>query len=146
MDKNKLIPTERCIFCAKSLEETGGRRLLGRKISGYSISEYPKGGGNKDYPNRYIKIEDKKYFIYWDMGNRWNKENINKAIEDIKDGLTPWYCQSCGSRLCSECGAPVINPACTDILNENGTISHCAPLAPHRCINDNCRLGAKFVR
>lgn len=140
MDPNMKRPGPFCIFCQKSIDDVGGRRLVGTtKGHGYGVYDRPIGGGSKDRPFRSIQFPgaESKYLVVW--GLQWTAENMQQALKMIQDNKLPWFCQKCGHRQCSGCGEPINYPVASDVIYDDGHISHC-PIIPADmgCINPNC--------
>lgn len=118
----------------KKIEEIGGRRLIAQRLRGVTLSTKYQGGGNPDYPHQSTLLYDdlEIYNDVWGEKSMWTKEAIQRARQSYLNGRRPWFCQVCGCRACSECGAPINLPVGSDVLYENGCSSHCAilPVAP----------------
>lgn len=143
MEKYKgLLPSDRCVLCGKTLEETGGRRLVANKLRGICLSNKFKGGGDADYPYQSVKLDDSEvvYLLVWGEKEKWTLEAIARAKSEYLNGRRPWFCQVCGERTCSECGAPINLPMGSDVLSDNGCSSHVTifPFDPG-CINPECK-------
>ena len=140
-DSQKLTPSATCIFCNKKLEDVGGKRIIAQKFIGVVLSAKYQGGGNKDYPRKSVKLNDKLeyYVVTWDEKCRWTQSLIEKARNEFFTGYHPWFCQICGARTCSKCGSPINYPMGSDILYDNGCSGHCGilPFNPG-CNNPDC--------
>lgn len=139
MDKKPKLPAASCIFCRKSIEEAGGRRLVAATI-GYRVSNWKISGGSRDHPFRSIKFPDSEstYLVVW--GQKWTPETIRQALATLQDGKRPWFCQKCGNRKCAVCGRPLNHPSAADVLYDDGTVSHCMIIpADLGCINPKCK-------
>ena len=134
--------SESCVFCNKTLDEVGGRRIVAQQLRGVSLSEKKMGGGNKDYPHRSLQLFDDcddVYVVFWGEKELWTESAVEKVKKEYQTGYRPWFCQICGKRTCSECGAPINYPMGSDLLSAGGCSSH-APIHPFDpgCINPNC--------
>jgi len=136
----KKLPAERCVICSRTLEEVGGLRIVAQDYRGYAFSDKPERGGQKDIPRQSFKVSevDKRFIVFW--GKMWNCESITRAIDELKSGKRPWFCQICGVRACTECGAPIRLAMGSEILHDNGSIGHMAIFPCHGgCCNPNCK-------
>lgn len=143
----KRPPAKTCIFCDKSLEEVGGKRLVAQKSKGVHLSNEYRGGGNPDYPFQSTKLFDDLgvYVVVWGERSLWIESTIEKAKNEFLTGYQPWFCQSCGNRVCLKCGSPLNNPAGSDILHGDGSSSHAPMFAGGcDCINPSCEKHKSF--
>lgn len=142
-DQNKQrLPAHVCAICSKSLEEVGGKRIVGNQLRGVFLSDKPSGGGNPEYPaiSKHVDDNPDVYLIIKGEKTKWTDEAIDRAIMIYFNGQHPWMCQVCAERKCSECGAPINYPVGCDVIDENGCISH-YPMIPADlgCINPDCK-------
>lgn len=66
MSKKMKPPGSTCVFCQKTIDEVGGRRLVGTtKGTGYDQYDRLIGGGSKDRPFKRIKFpnDESKYLV-----------------------------------------------------------------------------------
>jgi len=142
LNRRRLIPSQHCVLCNRMLAEVGGMRIIAQKIRGVCLSDRYRGGGNKDYPHKSVKLyeESDKYVVVWGEKNKWTEEAIERARTEFLAGLRPWFCQLCGERRCSSCGSPINYPMGSDVLYDSGCSSHCGmhPFDPG-CINPDCK-------
>jgi len=134
------LPSDRCVICQKTIDDVGGKRIVSQKLRGIGLSKTHRGGGNPDYPYRSIKIPNSNQFlIVLGEVSIWTDKAIQRALSAINEGKQPWFCQVCGKRTCSACGAPLNQPVGSDILYDDGCSSH-VPMIPCNlgCINPNC--------
>lgn len=140
-DNVTLTPSERCLFCQRRIGEVGGRRIVSQQVRGVTISTQYQGGGSKDYPRRSIELGDEsgRYVVVWGEDSEWTQQTIEKARNEFLSGHRPWFCQVCGGRTCSKCGSPLDYPMASDLVDDNGHITHAAilPFEPG-CINPEC--------
>lgn len=136
----KRPPSKTCVFCDKSIDEVGGKRLVAQKSKGISLSNEYKGGGNPDYPHQSVKLSDNLdvYVVVWGEKGLWTQSAIEKAKNEFLAGHHPWFCQICGNRTCEQCGSPVNNPYGSDHLADNGSSSHASIYSDGGCTNPIC--------
>ncbi len=136
------LPAERCAICEKTLEETGGMRIVAQKFRGVGLSDKYQGGGNPDYPRQSVSLEDGSgtYLLVWGEKSKWTDAAIERARRAYLAGQRPWMCQRCAERKCSQCGSPINYPMGSDVLYDSGCSSHVAifPFDPG-CCNKNCK-------
>jgi hypothetical protein len=137
----KRPPSKTCILCGKTIEEVGGRRMIAQKFIGVTLSDKYSGGGNPDYTHQSVKLYDdgNTYVTMWGGKDLWTADRIDSAHKEYLTGHSPWFCQICGRRACSKCGAPVNMPVASDVLYSNGETDH-VPIIPADlgCINPKC--------
>jgi hypothetical protein len=137
----KLPPSETCIFCDKTLDQIGGKRIIAQKFRGVGLMSQYQGGGNKDYPHQSVNLYADRdvYMTVWGKKDLWTASIIEKAKSQYLTGHHPWFCQICGKRTCSKCGAPNNMAFGSDIIYENGESTH-VPILPvdAGCINPDC--------
>ena len=143
MDRfRKLLPSDRCVLCGRTLEQVGGKRMVGSKSRGICLSTKFQGGGNADYPFQSVKLDETAgiYLMVWGEKDKWTSEAIERAKTAYLNARRPWFCQVCGARTCRECGAPINLPMGSDVLYDNGCSSHVTmfPFDPG-CINPACK-------
>lgn len=145
---NRLKPAKTCVICNKSLAEVGGWRLVAQHLRGVKLSDKFQGGGNKDYPHQSFKLNETsdKYVVVWGEKSKWTIEAIQRVIDQYNHGFQPWFCQVCGQRVCSKCGAPINYPMGSDILENSGCKPH-VPILPINpgCINSVCSEYKDFM-
>jgi hypothetical protein len=135
------LPDDRCVICGKTIEEVGGKRITAQKFRGITISGESRGGGNSKYPYKSYKLSSAPiYLVIWGEVSMWSEEAIQRATDAFHKGKRSWFCQICGQRSCSTCGAPINYPMGSDVLYENGSNPHCGifPFDPG-CINTKCK-------
>lgn len=133
-------PASHCVICGKSIEEIGGRRIISQRDKGLYISSQPTKGGSHAV-HKSVKVDPLPLYVtIWGEKAFWNDETINRAIQIVKQGECPWFCQICGTRACYLCGQPINYPVASEILYDSGGSSHC-PIIPHDpgCINPACK-------
>jgi len=147
--KLKRPPAKICIFCNKPLSEIGGKRLVAQQLRGVTLDNKYRGGGNKDFPYQSIRLFDdlEIYMVFWGERAKWTQAAIAQARKEYQNGNSPWFCQSCGARKCSQCGSPINYPMGSDILYANGCSSHAGifPFDPG-CINPDCEKYKEWDR
>ncbi|WP_394754786.1 hypothetical protein [Crenothrix sp.] len=143
----KRPPAKTCVFCDKSLEEVGGRRLVAQRIKGVKLSAECMGGGNPDFPYKSVKLFDdlKAYVVVWGEKSLWTESAVNKAKNEFLTGHRPWFCQICGVRACMQCGSPINHPSGSDVLCSDGNTTHASILpCDCGCINPTCKKYQSF--
>lgn len=126
---------DKCIFCNKTIEQVGGRKIASSHFINIFRSDKYLGGGNPEYPYQSVKIDDEHYLVVKGLKSVWTTEAIEKALSTVRASFKPWFCQQCGNRTCSTCGNPSQYLHGVDLLNG----AHCAVLpVPPGCINPEC--------
>jgi len=115
------LPSEKCLICKSSLDVVKGRRLIITGIRGLFIDRESRSHSDREYS---YKIEGSNSYLHFK--GSWTSDQVQKALEEATVGLHPWFCQKCGGRSCRKCGAVYNYPMATDVLNDDGTTSHCA--------------------
>ena len=62
--KKKRKPSSHCLLCKKSVDEIGGKRVVAQKTLGSFITTTYRGGGDPDFPDLSIKLDDAKYIFF----------------------------------------------------------------------------------
>lgn len=137
------LPSDCCVLCGRTLEDVGGgKRIIGQKLRGVTLTDRFQGGGNSEFPNKSVPLGDgtDRYLLVWGEPEQWTDEAIERARQEYLAGRRPWLCQLCGERKCSQCGWPINYPMGSDILHDSGCSTHIAifPFDPG-CINKQCK-------
>lgn len=118
-------PTETCARCGRTLSETGGQRLLIPRL--WTKNEIQGAGG----PVKIVREmhEGKRNpEVVQEAPAGWSAEDLAKVkaaeLSAKKGGRTAWVCQPCLNRTCRKCRAPLVCPPCSDVLHEDGNVSH----------------------
>ena len=136
----KRLPAETCAICDRPFSEIGGVRIYWTASRTVLVMHR-----NVPFPNleRFsaVRLEGKyseMFLIY--SGDGWTQETIDRTVIQANDGLAPWFCQKCGNRSCSRCGAPLRVAAACEVLHDDGTTGHMPtiPSAARGCINPAC--------
>ena len=124
-----------CIFCNKTIEQTGGKKIASSHFIKIFKSDKYLGGTDLKYPYKSFKISDEQYITVKGKKSVFTAEVIEKVVSIFKSGNTPWYCQFCGNRTCSVCHSPSQYLHGVDLLDGG----HCGvyPVAPG-CVNTEC--------
>lgn len=137
----KRAPAKTCVFCNKSLNDIGGKRIIAQQLRGVALSKKKTGGGNINFPHQSVQLfSDPNVFMdMWGEKEKWNESSIKSAKNSYLNGKRPWFCQICAVRQCSNCGSPINYPMGSDILSGNGCSSHVGifPFDPG-CNNPDC--------
>lgn len=139
--QDKRLPSNRCIFCNKTLDEIGGVRIVFSTFIGVGLSNSLVSNEKGDIPYRSVKIYDDKevYAFFRGSKDRWTPELIEKARNEFSRGFHPWFCQVCSGFKCRVCGSPLNYAMGVDTIDSQGDISHMAifPFTPW-CTNPKC--------
>jgi len=140
--KYRRPPADRCVICEKTIEETGGRRIIAQHSRGVKLGKRYEGGGNPERPHKSIKLypESDTYVVVWGEKEFWTDARIKRAIQDYQDGRHPWFCQVCGLRTCSLCGSPINDPVGSATISAGGCVGQ-SPLlgVDPGCTNPECK-------
>ncbi len=143
--KRKRKPSSHCLFCKKTVDEIDGKRIVAQKTLGSFISTTYRGGGDPDFPDLSIKIDDAKYIVLYGKKGMWTVELIDKVKEIYLNIECPWFCQKCAGKICLICGEILNNPIGSDVINDNGDVLHVASLGYNPgCMNDACENYKKW--
>jgi len=138
-------PAGSCLICRKSLDETGGSRLIEQHARGTAlINSKPA----DEETSKWLPLGDgsDNYVVVWGGGHFTSDDVLQRARESYLAGEQPWFCQLCGHRACPECRQPLLRPVSSEVVDAEGNISYCAVLgiAP-RCANPDCAQYGKTV-
>ncbi len=140
---NALLPSKCCILCNKTHQEAGGCRITAQALRGSTLSASNQADGDKQAPRRSFELEDgsDKYVVVWGDESIWTASVVEKLKSEYLAGFQPWFCQSCGHRVCDTCGAPLNHAMGSDIIKDDGQVDHFGsfPFAPG-CNNQNCEM------
>ena len=135
------LPAKSCVFCQNPLEAIGGMRIVAQHSWAIGLTDRYRGGGNPQYPERSIPLEDGSgcYLLVKGDPAKWTDDAIERARQDYLAGFRPWLCQKCTGRVCPKCGEPINYPMGSDVLYDSGCSSHIAvfPFDPG-CSNRDC--------
>jgi len=142
------LPAGRCVLCEKTLEEIGGMRIVAGRFWAVGLTDRYRGGGNPDYPQRSIPLEEgsSRYLLVQGRPEAWSEAAIERARQEFLDGRHPWVCQKCTGQVCSQCGEPINYPMGSDVLHDSGCTTHIAVFGfDPGCSNRNCRKYRKWA-
>ncbi len=143
--EKKRKPSSHCLLCKKSVDEIGGKRVVAQKTLGSFISTTYRGGGDPDFPDLSIKIDDANYIVLCGKKGIWTDELIDQVKEIYLNYKCPWFCQKCAGKICLICGEILNNPIGSDVINDNGDVLHVASLGYNPgCMNDACENYKKW--
>jgi len=143
--KKKRKPSSHCLLCKKSVDEIGGKRVVAQKTLGTYISKTHRGGGDPDFPDLSIKIDDANYIVLCGKKGIWTDELIDKVKEIYLNIECPWFCQKCAGKTCHICGEILNNPIGSDVIYDDGCVLHVAALGYNPgCMNDACENYKKW--
>jgi hypothetical protein len=135
------LPSLLCVICQKSIQQTGGRRIIAQHLRGIIITNVASGGGDSNYPRKSYRLSNYPLFLcVWGRPNPWHSEEvIERATTTFHKGRRNWFCQVCGNRVCNLCGYPQQFPVGSQLLYDDGSSSYLAmlPISPG-CINPSC--------
>ena len=145
IEKKKRKPSSHCLLCKKTIDEIGGKRVVAQKTLGSFISTTYRGGGDPDFPDLSIKIDDAKYILLCGKKGMWTVELIDKVKEIYLNNERPWFCQKCAGKTCHICGEILNNPIGSDVIYDDGCVLHVAALGYNPgCMNDACENYKKW--
>lgn len=120
-------PAPACVFCARTLSITGGKRITWSSAAGIVVRGYGETIGR--IPSRALLAPLPEphtgAMIIWAPV----MDALDRALAQWTAGLRPWTCQVCARRLCDRCGAPQNHPRGCDIVTDDGRVLH-VPLLP----------------
>ncbi len=131
----KIVPSENCLLCGRSLNETKGHMLKhGHK---YSLYLSLKKRNENYYKSIFLKELGEIFLV---IRGPFTPEIIRKAISEFENNKHPWFCQTCdGFHLCKVCNTPIVVPQGSDVIRDDGSYGHYAILGVAiRCQNENC--------
>ena len=133
------LPADRCIFCGRTIEQVGGRRLIGTHTKLVTLSRRAMGGGHPHHPDISVRLRTGEDLFLLVRGPDWTPQRIEDARDQFLAGRHAWFCQVCGDRKCRRCGSPLNMPWAADVLYDDGCSAH-VPLVPFDpgCINRSC--------
>jgi len=143
--EKKRKPSSHCLLCKKTVDEIGGKRVVAQKTLGSFISTTYRGGGDLDFPDLSIKIDDAKYILLCGKKGMWTVELIDKVKEIYLNNERPWFCQKCAGKTCHICGEILNNPIGSDVIYDDGCVLHVASLGYNPgCMNESCENYKKW--
>jgi hypothetical protein len=133
-------PAPTCLLCQRTLEEVGGTRLINCTQSrGVLIGETADIGSFKK--RKVFRLAQGGVLVLGDSDPwRWLPDEMERAREQAESGYHPWFCQACGARTCSTCGAPLRSPVGCTAMGADGTYGPYSPMLGARipCTNPDC--------
>jgi hypothetical protein len=92
-----LPPAATCAICARSLTDTGGKRLvccapcgIRRRTIQTTLGEFDA----RSYPARVLRLTDNyRDVIVWLTGRMWTDEAASRASASFQRGEQAWVCQ-----------------------------------------------------
>lgn len=138
-------PYSRCAVCNRTLEETGGKRLVSTHTFSVSVCNPQTPIGNLRHPARTIRLDGVfRDVIVAMFGPRlWTDESVTHIREAIQEGFRPWFCQRCAERdLCPTCGSPMTTVPGANHMEDDGRVWHQPYFMgmgnAYRCTNGSC--------
>lgn len=145
LKKKKRKPSSHCLLCEKTIDEIGGKRIVVQKTLGTFSSKTYLGGGDPDFPELSIKMGDDNFIVLRGKKGMWTDKLIAKVKEIYSNQERPWFCHKCAYKTCHICGEIMNNPIGSDVIYDDGCISHVAALGYNPgCVNDSCENYKKW--
>ena len=136
----ELPPARTCMVCEKTIQETGGRKMVAQPLRGTNVFDRAITGGFENFHSCTGLLEDRElYLVIWGEEEFLSDDVISRIKADYLEGRRPWFCQVCGSRLCHLCGEVLPRPVASDYIFDDGGVVHCPILgADPGCWNLKC--------
>jgi len=100
-----LSPAMTCMVCERQIENIGGRRLVAQRSRGTNVFDHAMSEGFENFHScTRLFDQSELYLVIWGEGRFVSSEVVTRVKAAYRVGLRPWFCQVCGSRLCSACG------------------------------------------
>ena len=135
-------PSDSCLFCERSLQQAGGRRIAGQCNCGVSLQSRSRAeelAGSREN-GRFVSLFDKAgvAVVLWGSAQQANADNLEKARNIYLAGHRAWICQSCIGRTCVKCSAPIRWPGGADVVSA-GRLMHLPAMSGiDACTNRRC--------
>ncbi len=143
--KANLRPSSHCLLCKNTIDEMGGKRIVAQKTLSTFSSKTHRGGGDPDFPDLSIRIDDANYIVLRGKKGMWTDELIERVKEIYLNNECPWFCQKCAEKTCHICGEIMNNPIGSDIIYDDGCVYHVAALGYNPgCVNESCENYKKW--
>ena len=136
------LPGPTCVMCSRSLDETGGRRIVATNNVGVSLRSIQSRLESIHHPARTIRLEGRwrdVVVVMW--GDVWDGEVAERVRQQAQENFRPWMCQSCiGAAICPRCLACMWPIPGADIVENDGKTKHVFVIAgmATRCRNPDC--------
>ena len=132
------LPAGGCVICEKTLDEVGGQRITAQRYRGLRLTDRPAEGRGPGIFCTSRWVEPGLHLGVW--GEIWDERSIERATDQVRNGLHPWYCQRCARHVCPKCGSLHAIPMGSDLIHENGCASHqmIIPVGNTNCSNSEC--------
>jgi 5'-nucleotidase len=159
VDKFTLPPADSCCFCGISHSTIGGKRIVITKSGSiywtldmeyaesclsddFEIEKCRQGKTTISYfPCTSRRARNSGHFEVFLrlVGDVASEQAFKRALGNLQNGSSPWYCQCCAKRTCKICGSPFSYPGPCEALDDEGKILHVAiyPIKPG-CTNPTC--------
>lgn len=147
--RQKIVPAPICAICGRPLSKIGGCRLVASSRNRFvGKTDTPS---NENGPDKYSlsaplgDSPEDGYALVAGYERFCTKEALERVVQALQNGQTPWFCQECAMRICNECGAPINRPVASDYISKDDRIVHCAifPFDPG-CCNPECKRYRKL--
>ena len=123
----KRLPAKECGVCGKSLEEIGGRRLLGTITRALLIKGVQFDWGGSWSVTRAVRLDEpyRQLFVLM-AGSIATDATLTRSRAQAQSGQTPWFCQRCAGQVCERCGALTREVPGSTFLSDDGRTTYYA--------------------
>ena len=137
----KRLPANECGMCGKTLDEIGGRRLLGTITRALLIKGVQFDWGGSWSVTRAVRLDEpfRQLFVLM-AGSIATDATLARAREQAQAGQTPWFCMRCAGQVCERCGALSREVPGSTFLADDGRTTYYAllPIGEPGCSDPGC--------
>lgn len=148
MSDKTVNPAPMCAACGRDFSVTGGCRLVAQTRKKVGKAAEPVAMNGPDVFSLCAALGDGGGYAYIQGEKHFcTPQALERVVQALEKGQTPWFCQRCGLRLCREegCDAPLNRPVASDYITKDGRILHCAIFpADTGCSNPECNHYRKW--